>query len=48
MWLAAGVVYYQLLRFPRVIVAIVLWARRPYAPEFVGELSTEERSTSET
>jgi UDP-GlcNAc:undecaprenyl-phosphate/decaprenyl-phosphate GlcNAc-1-phosphate transferase len=48
LWLAAGVVYYQLLRFPRFIVAVVLWARRPHAPEFVGELASEETPTSET
>ena len=48
LWLVAGVVYYQLLRFPRAIVVTVQWARRPYGPEFVGELSAEERSRPET
>jgi hypothetical protein len=49
LWLTAGVIYYQLLRFPRAVVAAVLWARRPYAPAFVvDELSAEERSASET
>jgi UDP-GlcNAc:undecaprenyl-phosphate/decaprenyl-phosphate GlcNAc-1-phosphate transferase len=45
LWLAAGVVYYQLLRFPRAIVAAVQWAGR--APE-LGEIQSEERPTSET
>jgi hypothetical protein len=48
LWLAAGVVYYQLLRFPRAIVAVVQWARRPHAPDFVGKLGNEESPTSET
>jgi UDP-GlcNAc:undecaprenyl-phosphate GlcNAc-1-phosphate transferase len=48
LWLAAGVLYYQLLRFPRVVVAAVLWARRTYGPQFDGELNVEERSASET
>jgi UDP-GlcNAc:undecaprenyl-phosphate GlcNAc-1-phosphate transferase len=48
LWLIAGVFYYQILRFPRAVVAAVRWARRPYGPEFVGELGAEERSTSET
>jgi UDP-GlcNAc:undecaprenyl-phosphate/decaprenyl-phosphate GlcNAc-1-phosphate transferase len=48
LWLTAGVLYYQILRFPRAVVAAMRWVRRPYTPDFVGELSTEERSTSET
>lgn len=45
LWLAAGVVYYQLLRFPRAIVAAVQWAGR--APE-LGKIGPEESPTSET
>lgn len=48
LWLAAGVLYYQILRFPRAVVAAVRWARRPRAPDFVGDLSAEEHSTSKT
>jgi hypothetical protein len=46
-WLTAGVLYYQMLRFPRAAVAAVRWVRRPHAPELVGDLSTGEYSPSE-
>jgi len=48
LWLTAGVLYYQMLRFPRAAVAAVRWVRRPHAPDLVGDLSTEEHSPSET
>jgi len=48
LWLTAGVLYYQILRFPGAVVVAVRWVRRPSAPDFVGDLSVEERSTSET
>lgn len=44
LWFAAGVLYYQLLRFPRSVIAAVLWLRRRYAPD----LDANSRSTSET
>jgi len=48
LWLGAGVLYYQILCFPRGVIAAVRWVRRPYTPEFVEELSADERSTSES
>lgn len=47
MWLSAGVAYYQLLRFPRAVAAVVLWIGAPHAPQFIDELHAEERSTFE-
>ena len=44
LWLATGVLYYQMLRFPRHVVAAALWLLR----RDLGVLEAEERSTSET
>ncbi len=44
LWLAAGVFYYQLLRFPHAVIAAVSWL--PYAPTVA--VDAEKRSRSET
>jgi UDP-GlcNAc:undecaprenyl-phosphate GlcNAc-1-phosphate transferase len=44
LWFAAGVLFYQIQRFPRFVVAAVSWLARRDAPK----LETEARSTSET
>jgi len=38
LWLAAGVAYYQVLRFAHRFVAAVLWLRDPQAGELADEL----------
>jgi UDP-GlcNAc:undecaprenyl-phosphate GlcNAc-1-phosphate transferase len=43
LWLGAGVLYYQMLRFPKRVVAAASWLRR-----YPTELEAEERSTSQT
>lgn len=48
LWLSAGVAYYQILRFPRVLTSTVAWLRRSEMPEYQGEFTAESHSTSET
>jgi hypothetical protein len=47
-WLAAGVAYYQVLRFPRAVVAGIASVRGGYATNQVAVLPTDQRSSSET
>jgi UDP-GlcNAc:undecaprenyl-phosphate/decaprenyl-phosphate GlcNAc-1-phosphate transferase len=43
LWLASGVLYYQIQRFSHGVVAVLLWFRH-YSPDFLEEdLDTEER-----
>jgi UDP-GlcNAc:undecaprenyl-phosphate GlcNAc-1-phosphate transferase len=44
LWFAAGVLFYQIQRFPRVVVAAVSWLSHGHA----SELDAEARSTPET
>ena len=49
LWLAAGVLYYQMLRFPQRVVAAVMWLPRRFAPErYARELPAEQGSSLET
>lgn len=47
LWVIAGAAYYQLLRFPRPVVAAALWLQRSTSAEFAADLGNDEGSTSE-
>ena len=48
LWLLAGTAYYQLLRYPRSMVAAALWIQRPGGVEFRRDLRAVRSSTSDT
>jgi hypothetical protein len=41
LWLAAGLIYYQILRFRHTVVAALSWLRRVGTPHFIDDLRTE-------
>ena len=47
LWIAACVLYYQMLRFPRMLIAAVSWLPRPRASEANNEPGAEKRSGAE-
>jgi|KBSSwiStaDraftv2_1062776.scaffolds.fasta_scaffold112056_2 UDP-GlcNAc:undecaprenyl-phosphate GlcNAc-1-phosphate transferase len=48
LWLAAGVAYYQLLRFPRFAIAALSWLPRPAPPTPPAKVDEEKRPSSES
>jgi UDP-GlcNAc:undecaprenyl-phosphate GlcNAc-1-phosphate transferase len=48
LWLLAGAAYYQLLRYPRLVVGVARWVQGRAALPVADNLGSERRSASES